>query len=542
MSDSAGPPPGALPGLAIDLVSPLPPVRSGIADYCLDLLPYLAERCDLRLVRLPGQEVDPAIAAGWPLVEIDRLGQGGRLPLYQMGNNHWHLDVWRQALVRPGVLTLHDLVLHHFLLERTVKHHAFTEYRAELAADHGWIGERAGRPIAWPGGQGRASQFALPAHRTLLGRQLGVLTHSGWAAEMLREELPGLRVAALPMGVPLPPLADAEAGRAFRRRHGLPLEAPLVGAFGFQTPMKRTEALIDAMSDPALAGLHLMVAGEVSPIYGLANFARKVGVEDRVHFLGYLPFEEWEAAITAADLCLNLRYPTAGETSASLLRILAVGKVAIVSDYAQSADLPDEVVVKVPVGDGERQALIAQLHGLLADREHLRALGERARRFVATEHRLDTAAAAIVEACAAWRDLGRPDLPAPVWPAASSLIRHPLPLAVTLHGVGESWPGGERRQIAIELHNRSDADLLAAELDGGFYLQVALLAEGRDLRADHPWLALPKTLEPGASFSFPLTLRRPLGAEVELRVVPHLATPHYFDLPPHLGTLARVAL
>ncbi len=229
------------------------------------------------------------------------------------------------------MLTLHDLVLHHFLIERTLKHGDFDGYREALAEI---TAGSAKRPAGRSAGRAAAavpSQFSLPAHRALLARQIGVLTHSSWAREILEEEIPGLRCADLPMGVPLVPPADLAAGAAFRRRHGLPPSAPLIGAFGFQTSMKRTEVLIDALQDPALAGVHLMVAGEVSPIYGLANYARLVGVEERVHFLGYLPFEEWEAGIAAVDLCLNLRYPTAGETSASLLRILAVGKVAIVS-------------------------------------------------------------------------------------------------------------------------------------------------------------------------------------------------------------------
>ncbi len=137
-----------------------------------------------------------------------------------------------------------------------------------------------------------------------------MLTHSSWAREILEEEIPDLRVRDLPMGVPLAPPADPVEGAAFRRRHGLPLEAPLIGAFGFQTPMKRTEVLIDALQDPALAGVHLMVAGEVSPIYGLANYARLVGVEERVHFLGYLPSRSGKPASPRsifASICATRR-------------------------------------------------------------------------------------------------------------------------------------------------------------------------------------------------------------------------------------------
>src|SRR5690606_38529008 len=125
-----------------------------------------------------------------------------RIPLYQMGNNQHHLAVWEAALRVPGVLVLHDLVLHHFHLGRTVGKGDFAGYQAQLAADHGWVGQRVAAPVRW-GAFGNAAQFALPARRTLLQRQRGVLVHSRWAADELREEEPDLRIAVIPMPVPL---------------------------------------------------------------------------------------------------------------------------------------------------------------------------------------------------------------------------------------------------------------------------------------------------------------------------------------------------
>ena len=66
--------------LRLDYLSPLPPVRSGISDYSVDLLPHLAERCDLRVLRLPGQEVEPALArmlasSQLPAFGLDRLNR-----------------------------------------------------------------------------------------------------------------------------------------------------------------------------------------------------------------------------------------------------------------------------------------------------------------------------------------------------------------------------------------------------------------------------------------------------------------------------------
>ena len=511
--------------LRLDLVSPLPPVRSGIADYCLDLLPHLAGLCDLRLVGLPEQPVGEEIAEEYGVVEAERLGEDGRLPLYQMGNNAYHLAVEDLARERPGVLTLHDLVLHHLLAERTLKHQDTEGYRRELAAEHGWIGDAAARPRRWPGGWSDAALFALPAHRRLLASQRGVIVHSPWAAEWLAEELPGLAVEAVSMGVPPGRAADDAAGRAFRKRRGMPVDAPLLGSFGFQTPIKRTDVVIRALASPRLAKAHLMVAGEMAPESALEETARDAGVADRVHCLGFLPFEELDEAIAAADLCVNLRYPTAGETSASLLRILAVGRPVIVSDHAQSSDLSDDVVVKTPVGEGEREVLVERLGELLADRPRLEAMGEAARRHVVEHHAPADAAVAIVEACERFRERTPLAIAVDVLPKAprpTSLAWESMTGELEVRGAEAPWPAGERRRLEIRLTNESAARWLAGERsEGGVALAVSVRgAEGESL-VEPPWLSLPVDLEPGEEHRFALELRRPLG-KARLRIEPHV--------------------
>ncbi|MFY9822913.1 MAG: glycosyltransferase, partial [Thermoanaerobaculia bacterium] len=363
--------------MKLDYVSPLPPVRSGIADYSMDLLPALAALADVRLIRLPELPVSPEIERAWPLAPAAETGSGGRLPLYQMGNNRYHQGVRDLALRIPGVLTLHDVVLHHLLQDITLGRHdpqGFQDYKAELTRDHGWIGEAAALAKRW-NAWGEAPLFSLPAHRTLLRRQRGVLVHSRWAAELLADEEVGVPVRAIPMGVPLPPAADAAAGRSLRRRFGLPEAGPVIGSFGFQTPIKRTLSAVRALAAPGLEQVHLVIVGQASPAMDLEGEARRAGVAQRVHVLGFLPFEDFEASIAAVDLCLNLRYPTAGETSASLLRVLAAGRPAIVSDYAQFAELPGEIALRVPLGEEEPAALAALLRELLANPGRLAAMG-----------------------------------------------------------------------------------------------------------------------------------------------------------------------
>jgi glycosyltransferase involved in cell wall biosynthesis len=513
---------------ALDYVSPLPPVRSGIADYSVDLLPHLVERAGpggLRVLRVPGQPVDPAVAERFGVVSADeRAGAGGtaRLALYQMGNNRYHREVERMALERPGVLTLHDLVLHHLVSEVHLSERDFAGYRRRLAADHGWIGEEAARPREW-GAVVEAMLFELPAHRTLLRRQRGVLVHNRWAAERIAREDPEIRVRVVPMGVPLPPPADRVRGLAFRRRLGIPDDAPVLGSFGFQTPIKRTARAVEALAAPELSGAHLLVVGESprdrrdgdEPERGeLEVLAAELGVADRVHETGFVPWGDFEAGIAACDLCLNLRYPTAGETSASLLRVLAAGRPAVVSDHAQFVELPDEVAVKVPLGDEELPALVARLAALLAAPERLAAMGEEARRHVARRHDPRAAAAAVIEACAAWADAeppatadtGRP----PAVPPPTSRTWSDLSGRLEVDGLEEPWPDGRRRRLTVHLTNTGRTRWLAAwRGPGGIALETSLETPRGDLFARRPWLALPRDLEPGESHAFTLDVRRP---------------------------------
>ena len=88
--------------------------------YSADLLPYLGPLCDLRVVRVPGQEVSDELLQRWSPVDAVELGAGGRTPIYHMGNNRHHEAVLELALATPGIVVLHDLMLHHLLIESTL--------------------------------------------------------------------------------------------------------------------------------------------------------------------------------------------------------------------------------------------------------------------------------------------------------------------------------------------------------------------------------------------------------------------------------------
>ncbi|HVS62502.1 MAG TPA: glycosyltransferase family 4 protein [Thermoanaerobaculia bacterium] len=521
----------------IDYVSPLPPVRSGIADYSADLLPHLERECDLRVVRVPGQDVAEALCARFAPVPFERLGDDGRLPLYQVGNNAYHAAIVERALHAPGVVTLHDFTLHHLLQERTLAGGDLDAYVRSLVADHGWIGGAVSLVPRWHG-YGRAALFALPAHRSLLGNQRGVVVHSEWARGALRDEGIETPVEVVPMPMPMPPEISPSVALGFRERHRIAADSLVVGSLGFQTPIKRTEVVLRALTADGLGKVVLVVGGSASPAIDLVAVARELGVAERVRFTGFLEAEEYRAAVAACDLCVNLRYPSAGETSAALLRVASFGKPVLVSSYAQFAELPEEVALRVPVSDEspreEVEALVAIFRRGLEERGALRETGRRARAWVASHHDPQTVARRLGAILRSWSANGgsgtRPRAaderasvgPPPARPARpTSLTWGRFEGWLSVRGV-EGWRPGERRSLEIELYNASFARWLAAERGpGGLAVEVSLCPE-RGAPESLPWLPLPVDLEPLEAWRFRLLLRRPLGG-CRLRVEPHVA-------------------
>ena len=519
---------------AVDYVSPLPPVRSGIADYSVDLLEELAPLCDLRVVRLPGQEVASEVQRRYEVVEPEALGAARRLPFYQLGNNVYHEGARRFALEAPGVATVHDLRLHHLVVEATLASGDLDAYVAALGGEHGWEGAAAAIPTRW-GAHGRARLFEMPAHGSLLLRQRGLMVHSDWGRRFLEEELadrasghalPEIRRVPMPMPAPVPP--DRQEAAAWRRRLGVPPGAVLLGSFGFQTPIKRTDGLLRALAEPGMEEVVAVVAGEAAPQLDLATLIRDLGVQDRVVVTGFLDEASFPVAITACDLCLNLRYPSAGETSASLLRILALGRPAVVSDYAQFSELPDDVVVKAPLGDDpeeEARALAGLLRRLLASPDRLRKMGEAARSFIERGHSPALSARAVAEALVDWSRTPEetPISPPPPRPSPpTSLTWGWLPGRIEVEGCERPWAEGERRGVEIVVTNTGFATWLAGRhADGGVVLEPQLWSGDRDLFKGRPWIPLPRDLAPGETCRIGLDLRRPIGP-ARFRLEPHL--------------------
>jgi len=313
--------------MKLSMYTPVPPARTGVVHYVSMLLPALREKAE---------------------VEING---GTGTPIYQLGNNPHHEFVYRQAMRNPGVAVLHDVVLHHLIVELTLARGDVDGYVNALRANHGEAGAAWARGRA-AGLHSEMGNFLMPASVDVANRSRAVIVHNRWAAELLRS----FGVSAPIRVVPHPYVHDAARHDrdGLRRRLGFTSTNRVIGLFGFLTSAKRAQVVIEAFQRARQKnpGLRLLVVGEAAPNIDVNEMAGT-----GVVVTGYVADEDFGSYYAAVDRLVNLRYPSAGETSGTLIRTFDAGKPVAVSDYAQFAEYPDECVVKIPFDETEIDAL-----------------------------------------------------------------------------------------------------------------------------------------------------------------------------------------
>jgi glycosyltransferase involved in cell wall biosynthesis len=402
---------GAAAPAGLVVFSPLPPARSGIADYTAELLPALGRRVPVTAVVASGRDLHPAEGAEVVSeVEYRRRSALHGLPhLYQLGNSLHGAHVYRAALRRPGVVLLHDPVLHHLVEALTLERGDWAGYEAVMAENYGPAGRRLAR-LRRAGVFSPAQRALLSLHWHVLDRSRGVLVHSRFAASRL-EVAADVPVRVVPHHLSRAASAhdglDRETARA---RLGLPGgDEPLLLSLGFVTRAKGLDVALRALARLKGGGVacRLVVAGAEDGSVDLAGLVDGAGVGDRVHVLGWVPDADFFALLRAADLLVLLRFPPAGESSGVLARALGAGLPALAYDVGPASEYPDGLVEKVALSGLDPAERVAEaVKRLLADRAGLRARGEEARHALRRDHTPEASAERILTAVREWTASG----------------------------------------------------------------------------------------------------------------------------------------
>jgi glycosyltransferase involved in cell wall biosynthesis len=356
-------------------LSPLPPERSGIADYSALLLPALQKGLDVAVVRRGAK----------------RLPRGSDIALYHIGNNPeahgWIVDVLRR---RSGVVVLHDFVLHHLVAGLTLGRGDPGGYLDAMQRDAGVVGRLLAHgvvdhllPPIW---EERAEEFPLAS--VVLDRADGVICHSRYVEQLARRYgyegpiwvVPMPAWPSVPLGARLVP-----AGRS-----------PIISCCGYLNAAKRVPQLLEAFER-----LHRRIPEALLVLAGAAASDVRLDqarFRDGVLRVGHQDEKSLWQLLTDSDVVVSLRWPTMGETSGMAIRALSLGKPLVVSDVGWFSELPDSVAAKVPVDELEVETLAAVLELLAEDETLRRRMGAAASEYVAREHELDRVAGLYVAA------------------------------------------------------------------------------------------------------------------------------------------------
>ncbi len=384
--------------------SPLPPTRSGIAAYSHELLPILGRSHEIE-VFISSDDTPQALQAAYDQIPQVRAVHQSRdflpfhqrhpfdLIVYQLGNARCHDCVWAYVTRFPGLVVLHETVLHHARAAQLLRDGRVNEYRAELQYDQPEL--PAGASELAVSGTPSELYYEWPLVRPVIETARLLVVHNSRVADDLQHRYPGCRVDVVRMGV-----SDPHNGRSFARAERR--EVVFV-TFGLITPEKQIPTVLRAFkrlgSDvPA----RLRLVGATVSHYDVAADIRSLGLDERVDMVGYVADTELRSELLNADVCLCLRWPTGSETSASWLRCLAAGKPTVISTLTHLTDVPvldprtwrptqtaggDAIGFMVDLLTQEESLRLAMRH--LATDSTLRAtLGHRARAFWEQHHTL----------------------------------------------------------------------------------------------------------------------------------------------------------
>jgi glycosyltransferase involved in cell wall biosynthesis len=333
-------------------VSPLPPEKSGIADYSAELLPELGRHYDIDVVLQQASLGASWVAANCTVRsaawfdmhadEYDRI-------VYQFGNSPYHEHMFALLARHPGVVVLHDFFLSGAVAYCCESGRLPGGFAGALYDSHGYAAladeKRIGR---------EAVVWKYPCNKQVLDRALGVIVHSRFAMK-LADTWYGPGAARDWRYIPLARAQPPAVGRqAARERLGIADTTFLVCSLGMLWPSKLNDRLLDAWLGSPLAedpSCRLVFVGENPSTDYRNNLVRSIRDSpfgDRVRITGFVSRPRYEDYLAASDMAVQLRALSRGETSASVLDCLVRGVPTIANVNGSVAELPDEALLKIP--------------------------------------------------------------------------------------------------------------------------------------------------------------------------------------------------
>ncbi len=319
--------PGAL------LVTPLPPLESGLATFAVRILAATREDLDWTVAYTAGSSPLP----GFRCVPARRLApeEAPALRLFQVGNSPHCAEVLELLERMGGAVLFHEVNLHHLLRHvadttgnwEGYRGHVLRQYGADARKVLDRMNRRAESPEEYDG-----RLRACPLLGRVADRCFSAACLNRYSREVLLSG--GFRRRVTVLGHPLDPLPEP-LPPAPRFPEGA-LVVGVAGGFGWGRGWDHALKVVSEVRRTREAVL--VAAGGGWPGHGLPW----------VKVMGRLPEPEYQAVIRTFHLGLDLRKGSCGETSGSLLELLRARVPVITGDSGSFGEIPSGAVLRVP--------------------------------------------------------------------------------------------------------------------------------------------------------------------------------------------------
>ena len=339
-------------------------MKSGISDFSEELVPALKNQNIDVVIFSPEKVSSKNILNDFEVHTLSKLNdkkirESLDLIVYQIGNNYtYHGQIVEMLMKYPGVVELHEIGLHHLVAESVLDRKGIDAYLDYVEYCHGKKGTEIAKKFFKYGGQAPWEQYPLELNmaRKIIESASGLIVHS----EMSKQMALGICNTKPIVKIPHHSAEFLEDRKnetaAARKKSGISDDILVLGSFGFATPTKRIIQIIDACSKykkEVTDKFLYYIVGEVSPSMNLERKIAECGLSENVRITGFVTLDEFKNYIKLCDICINLRYPTQGESSGSIHRMLGMGKPIITTDIGTFSEFPDSVALKVRYDDNE---------------------------------------------------------------------------------------------------------------------------------------------------------------------------------------------
>ena len=375
--------------MKINWFSPLPPARTDIAHYTARIIPVLSRCCDLTLWTYQ-QEWDKTIEQYAPVRSFkeDNLAWStlnrANATLYNIGNDGiYHKDIFLFSQQHSGIILLHDFNLHE-LFEGIFRTQSDYKYLEMLQRFYGPKGLEEG--IKYINNETTKDDMItmFPFYELALNNSLGAIIHNLDNLDCASDRNP-----SPVLYTPLPYVNDNNLRPLNLKKNSTEKRSKLsLICFGyFGGANRRLIPLLESLAEfPKKDKLHLNIYGEIRFLDEVLSLIESLNLKRLVTFHGFVSGKELNDALDAADLAINLRYPTRGEASGSLLRTWNHALPCLVTKAGWFNQLPESCVAFVRP-EAEKEDIHRHLDACLNHPEDYRAMGSAGRKYLEENHR-----------------------------------------------------------------------------------------------------------------------------------------------------------